>query len=111
MARNRKYRSTVVRYGPVAKAAVACVLIGGAGIGYVWQKDQIARLGQQIKSNESRLAGLRDQNEKLRQSLATLQTPGYLETQIREWKLGLVPPQETQVWRLIEPAAEAGPAG
>ena len=48
MARNRKYQSAASRFGPALKAFLLCLLIGGSGIGYVWQKDQISQLGQQI---------------------------------------------------------------
>jgi hypothetical protein len=41
MARNRKNQSAAMRFGPVLKALLLCLLIGGSGIGYVWQKDQI----------------------------------------------------------------------
>jgi len=45
MARNRKSQSAAIRFGPALKAFLLCLLIGGSGIGYVWQKDQIGRLG------------------------------------------------------------------
>ena len=75
MARNRKYQSAAIRFGPALKAFLLCLLIGGSGVGYVWQKDQIYELGQQIKKRELRLAELEDQNEKLRKQLATMRSP------------------------------------
>ena len=45
MARNRKYQSAANRFGPALKAFLLCLLIGGPGVGYVWQKDQISQLG------------------------------------------------------------------
>jgi hypothetical protein len=107
MARNRKYRSAVIRYSPAIRAFLLCVLFGSVGIGYVWQKDQIARLGSQIKQRELRLDALKDQNEKLRKSLSSMRSPFYLETRIKELNLGLVLPQANQVWRLVEPARDA----
>ena len=56
MAKNRKYQSAALRYGPAFKAFLLCLLIGGSGVGYVWQKNQIYELGQQIKKRELRLA-------------------------------------------------------
>lgn len=106
MARNRKSQSAAIRFGPALKAVVLCLLIGGSGIGYVWQKEQIIRLGQQITKREIRLNGLEEQNEKLRKQLATMRSPRSLEMRIQELNLGLVPPQPTQVWRLPEPSAE-----
>jgi hypothetical protein len=106
MARNRKYRSAANRFGPALKAFLLCLLIGGSGVGYVWQKDQISRLGQQIKKRELRLAELENYSEKLRKQLATMRSPRFLERRIQELGLGLLPPQQTQVWRLTEPARD-----
>jgi hypothetical protein len=106
MARNRKYQSAANRFGPALKAFLLCLLIGGSGVGYVWQKDQISQLGQQIKKRELRLADMENQSEKLRKQLATMRSPRFLERRIQELGLGLVPPQQTQVWRLAEPARD-----
>jgi hypothetical protein len=106
MARNRKSQSAAIRFGPALKAFLLCLLIGGSGVGYVWQKDQIVRLGQQIKTREIRLNVLEKQNEKLEKQLATMRGPQFLEMRIKELNLGLVPPQPGQVWRLTEPSAE-----
>jgi len=106
MARNRKYQSAAIRFGPALKAFLVCLLIGGSGVGYVWQKDQISQLGRQIKKRELRLAELDDQNEKLRKQLGWMRSPNFLERRIQELGLGLVRPQQTQVWRLTEPARD-----
>jgi hypothetical protein len=106
MARNRKYQSAAIRFGPALKAFLVCLLVGGSGVGYVWQKDQISQLGQQIKKRELRLAELEEQSEKLRKQLGTMRSPRFLERRIQELGLGLVPPQQTQVWRLAEPARD-----
>jgi cell division protein FtsB len=107
MARNRKYQSAAVRFAPALKAFLLCLLIGGTGVGYVWQKNQIYELGQQKLKRERRLAELRDQNEKLRKQLAMLCSPANLEARARELNLGLVAPQPSQIRRLVEPQAEA----
>ena len=106
MARNRKYQSAAIRFGPVLKALLLCLLIGGSGVGYVWQKDQIFQLGRQIKNRELRLNQLADQNEKLRRQLATMRSPRFLEWRNQQLGLGLVPPQPDQVWWLREPAGD-----
>jgi hypothetical protein len=106
MARNRKSQSAAIRFGPAVKALVICLLIGGSGVGYVWQKEQIMRLGQQIKTRETRLIWLEDQNDKLRKQLSKLRSPPQIEAKIKELNLGLLPPQPAQVWRLPEPGTE-----
>src|SRR5208283_4629261 len=103
MARNRKYQSAAIRFGPALKAFLLCLLIGGSGVGYVWQKDQISQLGKEIKKRELRLIELGDQNKKLSKQLAAMRSPSFLERRIQELGLGLVPPQPAQVWRLTEP--------
>jgi cell division protein FtsL len=107
MARNRKHESAAIRFGPTLKALLLCLLIGGAGVGYVWQKDQIYQLGRQIKQREVHLRELADQNEKLRKQLSTMRSPGPLEARIKELNLGLVQPEPSQVWRLQEPSRES----
>lgn len=107
MARNRKSQSAAIRFGPALKALLLCLLIGGSGVGYVWQKEQIDKLGDQIKSRERRLNALQDQNEVMRKQIAKMRSPRFLEQRIKEANLGLVPPQLGQVLRLKEPAGEA----
>jgi len=106
MARNRKYQSAAIRFGPALKALLLCLLIGGSGVGYVWQKNQIYQLGQQIKKREICLGKLEDQNEKLKNQLGTMRTVQYLEKRIKELNLGLAAPQQSMVWRLVEPPRE-----
>src|SRR5215207_7152407 len=106
MARNRKYQSAAIRFGPALKALLLCLLIGGSGVGYVWQKNQIYQLGQQIKKRENWLDKLEDQNEKLRKQLGVMRGPQYLERRIKDLNLGLAPAQPGQIWRLSEPSRE-----
>lgn len=106
MAKNRKNQSAAVRFGPALKAFLLCLFIGGSGVGYVWQKNQIYELGKQIKSRENRLKELQVQNEKSRRQIAMLHSPQYIEMRIRELNLGLVQPQPNQIWRMVEPSAE-----
>ncbi len=105
MARNRKSQSAAIRFGPAVKAVVLCVLIGGSGVGYVWQKDQIVRLGERYKSLERQLQLVREQNAKQRQALAAWRSP--LELQKRAPKLGLNPTAASQFWVIPEPPADA----
>jgi hypothetical protein len=108
MARNRKYQSTATRFGPALKAFLLCLLIGGSGVGYVWQKSQIAELGKQRLKAEQRLAVLLKDNAQLTTQLNTMRLPASLEKSNVDMKLGLVRPQPSQFWRLPEPSREAG---
>ena len=107
MAKNRKNQSAAIRFGPVIKTVLLCAFICSSCLGYVWQKSQINDLGNQILKREHRLGELRDQNEKLRRQLAALHSPQYIELRIKELNLGLVQPQPNQIWRMVEPSAEA----
>jgi len=103
MAKNRKYQSAAIRFGPALKAFLLCLLIGGSGVGYVWQKSQIFELAKMIKARENRLGELREQNKKLSDQLAMLRSPRKLEERVRELNLGLVPPRPASVIRMPEP--------
>jgi hypothetical protein len=103
MAKNRKYQSAAVRFGPALKAFLLCAVIGGSGVGYVWQKSQIDELARQIKRRETRLGELQGQNKKLRDQLQMLRSPKPLEKRVRDLNLGLGQVQPEQVRRLTEP--------
>lgn len=104
MAQNRRQQAASVRFGPAMAAVLICLVAGGSGVGYVWQKNQIRELGELQKKREQRLAELRFNNERLRRQLATLMSPAFLDRRVRELNLGLVPPQPAQVLCLPEPA-------
>ena len=110
MARNRKSQSIAIRFGPALKAFLLCFLIGGSGIGYVWQKDEIYRLGHEQKKRELKLHELREQNRRLGEQLAVMRSPKVIEERIREFKLGLVPHEASQVWLLPKPSAKPLPS-
>ncbi len=101
MGRNRK-NGSAVRLVPAVWAAVICLLLGGSAMGYVYQKNQIIELGKQIQKSELRLSALRDSNAKLRQQLLTLKSGVYLENRVKELKLGLVQPAQSQILTLVE---------
>ena len=107
MAKNRKHQSAAIRFGPALKAFLLCLLIGGSGVGYVWQKNQIDQLGQQIRKRELHLKELEDQNKKLRRQMAFMRSPPFLEARVKELNLGLAPSQPSQVWYLKEPKPES----
>lgn len=103
MAQNRRYQAASVRFGPALKAVLLCLLIGGSGVGYVWQKSLIDELGRERARLEKRRNELKLNNEKLCRQLATLRSPRFLDQRVRELNLGLVPAQPGQVMSLPEP--------
>ena len=110
MARNKKSQSAAVRFAPALKAFMLCLFIGGSGVGYVWYKNQISVLGQQIKERETRLAELQRKNKMARAQLDALCSPIALEARVKELNkklnLGLAAPPVSQIVRLVETPRE-----
>ena len=104
MSRNRKRQTAELRFGPLLWALLFCMLVSGASVGYVWQKDQIRKLGQQIKTLELRHAELVQQNDQRSKQLAAMRTEAFINRQVENLKLGLVEAQPSQFWRLKEPS-------
>jgi hypothetical protein len=102
MAKNRRAESAAVRFGPAIKALLLCFLIGGAAIGYVWEKNQLHYWGEQIKRSENRLSELRVQNKIRADQLANLTSPVALDARVKRMNLGLVQPSLSQVVRIVE---------
>lgn len=109
MGRNRKNGSATWLV-PGAKAALICLLLGGSAIGYVYQKNQLVELGRQIQKSEQQLKALNDGNARLTRQLLTLQSAVYLEQRVKELKLGLVQPAQSQILTIVEMPAGANNA-
>jgi hypothetical protein len=93
----RRNESSLARFGPAVKAAVICLVTCGLGLGYVWQKQQIAQLGREIKGHEIRLEDLQKENKELGDTLAQLKSPQVLDQLVRQWRLDLEVPRPSQV--------------
>jgi len=102
MAKNRKNQSAAIRFGPVLKVVLLCSLIGGLAIGYVWQKNEIYRLGQQQGQREAKVKQLKEDNKRLGDQITVLHSPLLLDRRVKELNLGLAPAQPQQVVRLVE---------
>ena len=99
---NRKKRGSTVRFGPALKAVLICLVTCSLGLGYVWQKQQINSLGQQIKENEITLEELKRENKRRSDNLAYLMSPQELDARLRELNLDLVVPKPEQIVVLQE---------
>jgi len=104
MAKNRRTQSGAVRFVPALKAVLLCSIIGFFCVGYVWQKNKIYELGQQIGARQIKLERLKKDNQNLASTLATLQRPMHLAQRSGDLKLGLVPPTQQQIVWIAEPA-------
>jgi len=104
MKRNRKREP--LHFGTVARNLLACICVAVIGLGYVWQKNQIHRLGDEIKKREAALAAAQKRNVMLDAKLAEYKSPSYLEARCRQYNLNLASPREQQMVRLYEPGVE-----
>jgi hypothetical protein len=103
MANHRKgSQSGAIRFVPACKAILLCSLIGGSCVGYVLQKNKLYELGQQIGLRQQKLERTRKENQVLSKRLAEMQLPQRLVERVRDLKLGLVPPQPSQVLWIVE---------
>ena len=102
MAKNRKHQAAAIRFGPALKASFLCLLIGGSAVGYVWQKNEIYRLGQQIRQRETKLAQLQNDNKRLGDQISILHSPVMIDRRAKELNLGLAPATPMQCVRLTE---------
>lgn len=62
MAKNRKSQGGEFRAGPVVRAALLCIFLGGSAIGYVWQTQQVAKLGVERRQKETALTRIESEN-------------------------------------------------
>jgi len=99
---NRKKGSSAVRFGPAFKAVLICLVTCGLGLGYVWQKQHINALGEQIKENELKLEELRRENKRRGDTLAFLMSPQELDARLRQLNLDLQVPMPQQIVLLME---------
>jgi len=90
----------------VSKSLVVCACMATSGLGYVWQKNAIYRLGDEIKKREAILSSAQKRNLMQAAQLAHLESPAELEATCRACNLSLVAPRESQVVRLYEPGPE-----
>src|SRR5258708_13170709 len=105
MKRNRKRES--LRFGTVTKSLVVCTCIAISGLGYVWQKNAIYRLGDEIKKRETALSSAHKRNLMLAAQMAHLESPAQLEAECQQYNLSLFAPKESQVVRLPQPGHQS----
>jgi hypothetical protein len=104
MARNRKHQSAAVRFAPAIKVLLLCSFLVAAGVGYVWQKNQLVDLGRHRAVLEGRLRLLREQSQQVEHKVMGLQSPAFLESKVKEFKLGLGRVEPDKVIKLLEPS-------
>jgi|TARA_B100001971_G_scaffold211703_1_gene240007 hypothetical protein len=99
---NRKIGHSAVRFAPAFKAVLICLVTCSLGLGYVWQKQQINTLGEQIKENEIKLNDFRRENKRRADALSFFKSPQELDLRLRQLNLNLVVPHPGRIWVLPE---------
>lgn len=103
LQRNRKRDALHARV--IAWSLLGCLYAAGVGVGFIWYKNQIHRLGDEIKRREAALAAVEKRNAMLAAQLAHLKSPAVLEARCRTLGVELVAPRPDQLVRLFEPSA------
>lgn len=101
-ANERAPRNGGVEIGHALKVFCLCLFVGAASVGYLYQKNQLENLGDEILSKELRLRQLKQENADDQEKLAWMQTHRYLDKRVQQLGLGLVEPREEQILRLEE---------
>ena len=83
-------------------ALVAICGCASIGLGTVWMRHQISIAANENKVLEASIADLERRVEETGAAIAAEQDPAVLSRRNAEWRLGLVPPGETQVRRVTE---------
>ena len=83
-------------------ALVAIFCSASIGLGTVWMRHQISVAANANKGLESKIADLERRIEETDAAISAEQDPAVLNRRNSEWRLGLVPPAETQVRRISE---------
>lgn len=98
----RTARNAGVEIGHALRVLCLCLFVGAASVGYLYQKNQLENLGEEILSKELRLRQLKQENSDDQEKLAWMQTHRYLDGRVKQLRLGLVEPREEQILRLEE---------
>ncbi len=97
--------ATTGLFGSAIKAGLFCLLICGAGLGYVWHKRQIEELGQLIKQEEHKLEELLRHNKNRADAVQQFVSPRLLDQKAMAYFPELTRPAAQQVVTLWEPKA------
>jgi cell division protein FtsL len=95
MARNRKTQTAAIRVGPVLLTIAFCILVVGAGLGYLKQKKMVEQLGKRHEELESAINKLEVRNRDLEKRLVELKTQNRIRSLAEQ--LGLRKPSRDQI--------------
>lgn len=94
----------------LVSVGLICLFIAAAGCSFIWNKNQIHSLGQQIRFYEAQLETAKRRRLTLERTYATMCSPADLEERVKRMNLHLGPPQPDQMVRLFDGPPEMGNA-
>lgn len=97
---NRRRHANAVPLASIATWVVVCIFIGGAGLWYVYLKNQLVTTGTKIKALERELADIRTQDEVVSSKIASLSSRATLQRRLNEGFIKLVPITDDRLVRL-----------
>ncbi len=100
MAANRHRHANTVPLALITGWVLICVVIGFAGLGYVYLKNQSITTGTKTKALERELAELTTQDEVVRSKIALLSSRAALQRRLDSGFIKLVPITDDRLVRL-----------
>ncbi len=104
MASNRRRHPNAVPLASICTWVTICLLLGGAGLWYVYLKNQIHSDGTKIKALERELAELATQDEVVSAKVALLSSHSALQRRLADGFIKLIPISDDRLVRLENPA-------
>lgn len=101
---NRRKQSNPIKIAPLAKWLGVAVILGIAGLGFVYIKHQQFALGEQTRQHERSLREVRAYNQVLETKIATLTSRTELQRKLLEGLVQMMPIQDTRIARLTPPS-------
>ena len=100
---NRHQHANRVPLAALFRWIVAAVFLCGAGLGYVYFKNQMHATGNEIRNLESQLNTLRTQDDTVRAQIDRLSSHAYLQRRLAEGFIQLTPIRDDRIVRLHAP--------
>ncbi len=108
MANNRRRHANAVPLASIASWVMICLFMCGAGLGYVYLKNQIHTTGTKIKGLERELADLSTQDDVMRSKIASLSSRAALQQRLKDGFIKLVPITDDRLVRVEMPRRKDG---
>jgi cell division protein FtsB len=100
MNRSRRNITYSIKVASIFKVVVCTAIVAGAGLSYVYLKNQLQQYGTIQRGLERDLSELRTANEAVRVQITQLSSRAILEKKLAKNSLGLVPIASDQIVRL-----------